>query len=70
MIISEVQEAVDNQIEASKEEVDHEMELFTQRLKYCIEHYELKDVPSKMLELDNKHSQLTKFNYSRLFYYE
>ena len=70
MIISEVQEAVDHQIEASKEEIDYEMELFTQRLKYCIEHYELKDVPTKMLELDNRQSQLTQFNYSRLFYYE
>lgn len=70
MIISEVQEAVDNHIEASKEEIDSEMELFTQRLKYCIEHYELKDVPAKMLELDNRQSQLTQFNYSRLFYYE
>lgn len=70
MIISEVQEAVDNQIEVSKEEIDHEMELFTQKLKYCIENYDLKDVPVKMLELDNKHSQLTKFNYNRLFYYE
>lgn len=70
MIISEVQEAVDNHIEASKEEIDSEMELFTQRLKYCIEHNELKDVPAKMLELDNRQSQLTQFNYSRLFYYE
>jgi hypothetical protein len=69
MIISEVKEAVNNQIEASKEEIDSEMELFTQRLKYCIEHYELKDVPAKMLELDNIQSQLTQFNYSRLFYY-
>ena len=70
MIISEVQEAIDNKIESSKEEIDYEMEVFTQRLKYCIEHYELKDVPAKMLELDNKHSKLTQFNYSRLFFYE
>ena len=70
MIISEKQEAVDNQIEVSKAEIDYEMELFTRRLKYCIEHYELKDVPAKMLELDDKHSQLTQFNYSHLFFYK
>lgn len=70
MIISEVQEAIDNQIESSKEEIDYEMELFTRRLKYCIEHYELKDVPAKMLELDKEHSQLTQFNYSHLCFYK
>ena len=69
MIISEVQEAVDNHIEASKEEIDSEMEFFTQRLKYCIKHYELKDVPAKMLELDNRQSQLTQFNYNHMFYF-
>ena len=70
MIISEVQEAVDNHIETNKEEIDSEMELFTQRLKYCIEHYDLKDVPARMLELDNRQSKLTQFNYSHLFYFQ
>lgn len=70
MIISEVHEAIANRIEANKEEIDYEMDRFVRRLNYCIEHFQLCDVPSEMLKLDNTQSELTQFNYSRLFYYE
>ena len=70
MIISEVQEAKENDIVATKEEIDYEMDLFTMRLKYCIENYKLIDIPKRMLELDVIRSPLTQFNYSHLHIYE
>ena len=69
MIISELQEAIDNNIPATKEEIDAEMEKFTLRLKYCIENYPLEEVPQRMLELDDTKSELTRFNYGYLVYY-
>ena len=69
MIISELQEAIDNNIPATKEEIDAEMEKFTLRLKYCIENYALEEVPQRMLELDDTKSALTRFNYGNLVYY-
>ena len=69
MIVSELHEAVENKVETTKEEVDAEIDLFTKRLKYCIEHYALEEVPAKMLALDTAHTPLTKFNYANLFYY-
>ena len=69
MIISELQEAADNHIVATKEEIDTEMEKFVERLKLCIETGELRDVPARMLELDDVHSPLTEFNYKNLYYY-
>ena len=70
MIISELQEAIDNNIPATKEEIDAEMEKFTLRLKYCIENYPLDEVPQRMLELDDTKSELTRFNYNNLFYFK
>lgn len=69
MIISELQEAIENKIPATKEEIDAEMEKFTLRLKYCIENYPLDEVPQRMLELDDTKSELTRFNYGNLVYY-
>ena len=69
MIISELHEAVENNIPATKEKIDEEMEKFVARLKFCIETYELHDVSAKMLELDDVHSPLTEFNYKNLYYY-
>lgn len=70
MIISELQEAIDNGITTTKEEIDVEMVKFTQRLRDCIERYGLKDTPMRMKELDNVKSELTTFNYSNLYYFE
>lgn len=70
MIISELQEAIDNGITTTKEEIDLEMVKFTQRLRNCIERYGLKDTPMRMKELDDVKSELTTFNYSNLYYFE
>ena len=69
MIISELHEAEENNIPATKEEIDAEMEKFVARLKFCIETYGSHDVPARMLELDDVHSPLTEFNYNNLYYY-
>ena len=70
IIISELQEAIDLGVAATKEEIDKEMEKFTIRLKDCIETYGLEQAPLRMKELDDVQSVLTKFNYSNLYYYE
>ena len=69
MIISELQEAIEYNIAATKEEIDAEMEKFALRLKYCIENYALEEVPQRMLEMDDVKSELTRFNYGNLVYY-
>lgn len=70
MIISELQEAIDYNIDVTKDMIDKEMEKFTIRLKECIENYRLEQTPMRMKELDDVQSELTKFNYDNLFYYE
>ena len=70
MIISELQEAIDLGVAATKEEIDKEMEKFTIRLKDCMETYGLEQTPFRMKEYDDVQSVLTKFNYSNLYYYE
>ena len=70
MIISELQEAIDLGVPATKDEIDTEMEKFTIRLKDCIETYGLEQTPIRMKELDDVQSALTKFNYGNLHYYE
>ena len=70
MIISELQEAIDLGVPAIKNEIDKEMEKFTIRLKDCIERYGLEQTPLRMKELDDVQSELTKFNYGNLYYYE
>ena len=70
MIISELQEAIDLGVPATKDEIDREMEKFTIRLKDCIETYGQEQTPLRMKELDDVQSALTKFNYGNLYYYE
>ena len=43
---------------------------FAERLRDCINSYPLPQVPAKMAELDDVHSPLTEFNYSRLYYFK
>ena len=68
MIISELQEAVDNGINTTKEEIDREMLTFTLRLRDCIDRYGLHEVPIRMRALDDVKSELTRFNYNNLYY--
>jgi hypothetical protein len=70
MIISELHEAVDCHVEATEEEIKTEMEMFTMRLKSCLEEYDLKDIPLVMRSLDYHKSELNDFNYSHLHYFE
>jgi hypothetical protein len=68
MIISEMQEAKDLNIQTTQEEISIEMEKFAIRLQDCIGKYGLQDTPFKMRELDDVKSELTTFNYSRLYF--
>ena len=70
MIISELQEAIELGVPATKNEIDREMENLTIRLKDCIDPYGLERTPLRMKELDDVQSTLTKFNYGNLYYYE
>ena len=70
MIISELQEAIDLGVPATKDEINKEMEKFTIRLKDCVETYGLEQTPLRMREMDDVQSELTKFNYGNLYYYE
>lgn len=70
MIISENQEAADLNIQTTKEEIDREMTKFACRLRDCIDRYDLQEIPQRMKQLDDVQSELTKFNYSRLFFYD
>ena len=70
MIISELQEAVDNNIKTTKEEIDREMQTFTLRLRDCIDRYGLQEASIRMRDLDDVKSELTRFNYNNLYYYE
>lgn len=70
MIISELQEAIDYNIPATKEEIDLELKRFTLRLKECIDRYGLAETPMRMRELNDVKSELTTFNYNNLFYFK
>lgn len=69
MIISELQEAIDYDIDTTKEEIDEEMEKFVRRLNDCIDRFGLPEIPKRMRGLDDVKSELTIFNYNNLFYY-
>ena len=70
MIISELDEAQEKDVSTTQEEIDREMIKFVIRLRDCIARYGLKETPQRMKELDDVKSELTRFNYSNLFYYE
>ncbi len=70
MIISELQEAIDYEIHATKEEIDVEMEKFSLRLNECIDRFGLAEASLRMRDLDDVKSELTIFNYTNLYYYE
>lgn len=70
MIISEMKEAIDLKIPTTQEELEQEMLKFAFRLRDCINQYALKDIPQRMRELDDVGSELTKYNYNNLYYFE
>ena len=69
MIISDLQEASDYRISATKEEIDMEMEVFALRLKECFERYDLSEIPQIMTNSDYHETELNKFNYGNLFFF-
>ena len=70
MIISEMDEAYWYGINTTNEELEEENQKFAERLRYCIRNYKLNEIPIKMLEMDDKKSQLTTFNYQNIYWYE
>lgn len=70
MIISEIDEAYWFNVNTTKEELDEENKKFAYRLRYCIQKYPFNEIPIKMLEMDDKRSQLTTFNYQNIYWYE
>ena len=70
MVISELQEAIDYDIHATKEEIDVEIEKFARRLNDCIDRYGLAEASIRMRDLDDVKSEMTIFNYNNLYYYE
>lgn len=75
MIISELAEAqqvsekLSIDISPTHEELQQENMKLAQRLRYCLDHYPLSEIPSRMLALDDARTPLTNFNYSNLFYH-
>ena len=70
MIISEMDEAYWYGINTTNEELEEENQKFAERLRYCIRNYKLNEIPIRMLEMDDKKSQLTTFNYQNIYWYE
>lgn len=68
MIISEMSEAVELGIKTTQEELDRENKLFAERLRFCLDNYQLCQIPDIFPTLDRTNSQLTSFNYSNIFY--
>lgn len=68
MIISELQEANDNDVPTTQEELTRENEKFARRLRYCLDHYPLNEIPERMRAMDDVHSPLTEFNYARIYF--
>lgn len=69
MMISEMNEAQIFHIATTPEELERENELYALRLRHCLDHYPLSEIPLRMLELNDTHTPLTDFNYSSLYWY-
>lgn len=69
MIVSELSEALVYEVKTTQEELDRENVKLARRLRMLLdEDTPLIDFPKRMLELDDVHTPLTKFNYSHFFY--
>mgnify|MGYP007056215837 CR=1 FL=1 len=69
MIISEMQEATQNGVPTTEYELEQESHKFAERLRFCLDHYPLSEVPARFRLMDDVHSPLTEFNYQRLFFF-
>lgn len=69
MLISEMSEAITEDIETTGEEIDRENLKFVIRLRSLLdEEVPLHEIPQCMLALDDVHSPLTTFNYQHIYY--
>ena len=69
MIISEMSEAEMYHIETTQEELDRENIKLVKRLRSLLdEGISLREIPQRMLELDDAHTPLTEFNYKNFYY--
>lgn len=69
MIISELSEALMYNVETTQEELDKENIKLVQRLRALLDdETPLREIPQRMLELDDAHTPLTEFNYKNFYY--
>lgn len=69
MIISEMSEALMNDVATTQEELDRENVKLAQRLRtFLDEDIPLCDIPKRMLAMDDVCSSLTTFNYNNFYY--
>lgn len=69
MIVTEMSEALLYGINTSQKELDKENVKLAERLRSLLdENVPLQDIPSRILALDDVHSQLTDFNYHNFHY--
>lgn len=69
MIISEMSEALMNDVETTQEELDRENVKLARRLRVLLdEDIPLCDIPKRMLAMDDVCSPLTTFNYNNFYY--
>ena len=69
MVISEIEEAYDNCIDITGEDINLCNEQYARDLEYCLRHYSLDLIPEMMQEIQDYHSDLKDFNYKSLYFY-
>lgn len=69
MIISELSEAKEYGVLTTQEELDRENARFASRIRQLLdEGCLLHEIPTRMKEMDDTHSELTDFNYKNIYY--
>ena len=70
MVVSDVEEALDNCLDFEGEDIDLLNEQYASDLEYCLRNYSLDSIPKTMLDLQDYHSDIKDFNYNSLYYYK
>ena len=68
MIISELTEAYDCGVLTTTTELELENVKLAKNLRYCLDNYNLVDIPTEFAKLNNSNSQLTDFNYNSIYF--
>lgn len=69
MIISDVFEAAFMGFKASEEEIEEENLKLARRVRYCLDNYPLPEIPARIKEMDDRKSEVTRYNYSSWYFY-